>query len=274
MSVLRVACVQLRSGTDVAENIEAASLLIRQAVQDGASFVATPEMTSLMDMRKGRLLAQAVAEADDLALAAFRALASELKLWLLIGSLPIRVADDRCANRSFFLGPDGEVRARYDKIHMFDVEVGDGQTYRESATFAPGDRLVVADLPWGRIGLSVCYDLRFPTLYRRLAQAGASLILVPAAFTQTTGEAHWHVLLRARAVETGAFVMAPAQGGRHADGRETYGHSLVVGPWGDVRAEAGTEPGLILADLDMADVQKARSRIPAWQLERPMAVSP
>ena len=181
---------------------------------------------------------------------AFRALAEELGIWLLIGSLAIKVSDTKTANRSFLIDPKGAIAARYDKIHLFDVDLPSGENYRESNTVAGGDRAVTADLPWGKIGMSVCYDLRFPQLYRALAQAGAFLLTVPSAFTETTGKAHWHVLLRARAIENGAFVIAPAQGGTHADGRKTYGHSLIVAPWGEVLAEAGTDPGVIVADID------------------------
>ncbi len=272
MTRLRAACVQLRSGTDISVNIAAASALIGEAADKGADFVATPEMTSLMDMRKGRLLAHAVPEAEDAALAAFRALAAARRIWLLIGSLPVRVSEVACANRSVLVTPEGVIAARYDKIHMFDVNVGDGQSYRESATFAAGDKAVVASWPWGKIGLTVCYDLRFPQLYRLLAQAGASIVAVPAAFTHVTGEAHWHVLLRARAIETGAFVIAPAQGGRHEDGRETYGHTLIVSPWGEILAEGGTEPSVILADLDLTEVATARARVPAWETNRPISL--
>jgi predicted amidohydrolase len=268
MTALQVACIQLCSSDDVAANVEAASALIRRAKKDGAGFIATPEMTSLMDIRQGALRAKTHAEADDQALAAFRALASELSLWLLIGSLPIRVGPDTCANRSFFISPTGAVAARYDKIHMFDVEVGDGQSYRESKKFASGDKAVLADLPEARLGLSICYDVRFPHLYRALAKAGAEIFLVPSAFTRVTGEAHWHILLRARAIENGAFVMAPAQGGRHVDGRETFGHSLIIGPWGEILAEGATEPAIVSATLDLSAVKDARRRIPALEHDR------
>lgn len=271
MTPLKVACIQLCSGDEVAANVDAASTLIRRAKAEGAVFIATPEMTSLMDMRSGALRAKTRPEADDQALAAFRALASELGLWLLVGSLPIRIGPDLCANRSFLISPAGTVAARYDKIHMFDVEVGDRQSYRESKKFASGDQAVVVDLPelGVRLGLSVCYDLRFPHLYRALAKAGAEILMVPSAFTRVTGEAHWHVLLRARAIENGAFVMAPAQGGRHMDGRETFGHSLIVGPWGEILAVGGTKPGIIAAELDLSVVKEARRRIPALQHDRP-----
>lgn len=270
MAVLKVACIQLCSGDEVAANVEAASALIRRAQQQGAALIATPEMTSLMDMRPGALRDKTRPEAEDVALAAFRALAEELQIWLLVGSLPIRVGPEMCANRSFLLTPTGAIAARYDKIHMFDVEIGDGQTYRESKAFAPGAEAVVADLPFAgtRLGLSVCYDLRFPALYRALAQAGAEILAVPAAFTRVTGEAHWHVLLRARAIENGAFVIAPAQGGRHKDGRETFGHSLIIGPWGEVLAEGEAEPGIVVAELDLSAVARARQRIPSLRHDR------
>ena len=268
---MRLGLVQMRSGDEVRANIEAASAGIRAAALAGAQLIGTPEMTSLMDMRSGALLAKTKPEGEDLALPAFRALAAELGRYLLIGSLPIRVSPEACANRSYLLGPSGQILAQYDKIHMFDVEVGDGQTYRESAKFKAGAQAVVAEADSLKIGLTVCYDLRFPHLYRVLAQAGAALLCVPAAFTKVTGAAHWHVLLRARAIETGSYVMAPAQGGRHADGRETYGHSLVVGPWGEILAEGGTDPEVLTVEIDPAAVQDARRRIPALFHDRPIA---
>ncbi len=265
MTLLRVACIQLRSGTEVAPNIAAATALIREAAGQGAAFIATPEATNMLDIRPGKSRPKLAPEADDASLKAFRALAAELGVTLLIGSLALRLTDDeRLANRSFLIGPDGGVIARYDKIHMFDVEVGDGQSYRESRSYRPGTEAIVAAAPFGRVGMTICYDVRFPHLYRRLAQAGAEILTVPAAFTRVTGEAHWHVLLRARAIETGCFVIAPAHGGRHEDGRETYGHSLIISPWGEVLAEAkGDEPGILLADIDLAEVVNARGRIPS-----------
>jgi predicted amidohydrolase len=190
-------------------------------------------------------------------------------VWLLIGSLAIKVSDTKTANRSFLIDPKGRIAARYNKIHLFDVDLPSGETYRESNTVAGGGRAVLADLPWGKIGLTICYDLRFPQLYRALAQKGAFLLTVPSAFTETTGKAHWHVLLRARAIENGAFVIAPAQGGIHANGRATYGHSLIVAPWGEILAEAGTEPGIIVADIDPARVADARGRVPNLRHDRP-----
>lgn len=269
MTAFCAACVQLRSTDDVAENIRAASALIREAKAKGAEFIATPENTTLMAPDGGAKLERSFPEQDDPALPAFRTLAAELGVWLLIGSLAIKVSDTKTANRSFLIDPKGTIAARYDKIHLFDVDLPSGEKYRESNTVAGGNRAVTADLPWGKIGLSVCYDLRFPQLYRTLAQAGALLLTVPAAFTETTGKAHWHVLLRARAIENGAFVLAPAQGGTHAGGRKTYGHSLIVAPWGEVLAEAGTDPGVIVADIDPARAADARARIPNLKHDRP-----
>jgi predicted amidohydrolase len=267
----RAACIQLRCGDDVAENTRSASNLIRQAQRAGAQFVATPENTSFMAADAGAKLELARNEKDDLALAAFSTVAEELRLWLLIGSLAIKVSDDKTANRSYLIGPDGRIAARYDKIHLFDVNLPDGESYRESNTVAPGAQSVTADLPWGRIGLSVCYDLRFPHFYRTLAKSGAEFFSIPSAFTETTGKAHWHVLLRARAIENGCFVIAPAQGGRHANGRSTYGHSMIVGPWGDILAETGMEPGFITADIDLAEVAAVRTRVPSLQHDRPFS---
>ena len=270
MSSFKAACVQMRSGTEPAANIAAASEMIRAAAAQGAVFIATPEMTNLLDIRPGMARAKVRREAEDESLPKLRALAAELGVTLLIGSLAIALDEEvRFANRSFLIGPDGAIRARYDKIHMFDVEVGDGQTYRESRAYRPGEAAVLAGTPFARLGLTICYDVRFPHLYRRLAQAGAEVLTIPAAFTRVTGEAHWHVLVRARAIETGSFVIAPAQGGKQEDGRETFGHSLIVSPWGEVLAEAGgAEPGIILADIDLEDVAKARGRIPSLGNER------
>jgi predicted amidohydrolase len=219
----------------------------------------------------GAKLEKTFEERDDRALPQFLAVAEELGIWLLVGSLGIKVSADKTVNRSYLIGPNGRVSARYDKIHLFDVNLPSGETYRESNTVAPGGQAVVASLPWGRVGLSVCYDLRFPQLYRSLAKSGAEILTVPSAFTETTGKAHWHVLLRARAIENGCFVVAPAQGGTHANGRKTYGHSLIVGPWGDILAEAGTEPGVVAVELDLAEIAAARTRLPALQHDRPFS---
>lgn len=255
----------MRSTPDISSNIDAASALIRAAASQGAVFIATPEMTNLLDIRPGRARASICTEAEDACLKALSELARSLGVTLLIGSLAIALQEEeRFANRSYLIDATGEIKARYDKVHMFDVEVGDGQAYRESKTYRAGQSATVTDTPVGRLGMTICYDLRFPHLYRTLGQAGAELITIPAAFTQVTGQAHWHVLVRARAIETGCFVLAPAQGGRHQDGRETFGHSIIVSPWGEIRAEADHhEPGYILADLDLAEVAEARARIPS-----------
>jgi predicted amidohydrolase len=268
---IKVGCVQLRCGEDVAENVRSALSLIRDAHKAGAQFIATPENTNLMAADGGAKLEKTVAEADDTALPQFANVAEELGVWLLVGSLGIKVSEGKTANRSYLLGPNGRIAARYDKIHLFDVNLPSGETYRESNTVAPGAEAVVATLPWGRLGLSVCYDLRFPQLYRALAKDGAEILTVPSAFTETTGKAHWHVLLRARAIENGCFVVAPAQGGTHANGRKTYGHSLIVGPWGDILAEAGIDPGIITAELDLAEIAAVRARLPSLHHDRPFS---
>lgn len=269
----RVGLVQMRSGREIAPNLEQAEGLIRQAVRNGAEFVLTPENTALMELETARLFERVRDEADDEALAFFRALAKELGIWLNIGSLSIRLSASKVANRSYMIAPDGEVAAHYDKIHMFDVDLPGGESYRESKNLEPGDAAVLCDLPWGRVGLTICYDLRFPALYRSLAQAGAEYLTVPAAFTRQTGEAHWHVLLRARAIENGAYVFAAAQAGRHENGRATFGHSLVVSPWGEVLGEAWVHPAVIVADIDPAKVVEARRMLPSLQHDRPFSVS-
>jgi len=263
--------VQMRSTRSVDGNIAAASALIREAASRGAQYIQTPEMTSLLDRDRAAVLAAVRPEQDDAALAAFRALAKELGVWLHVGSLPIALEGERIANRAFVIDPEGAVAARYDKIHMFDVDLPNAESWRESRTYQPGDVAVIAELPWARLGLTICYDVRFPALHRALAENGAEVLAVPAAFTRQTGEAHWHVLLRARAIETGSFVLAAAQGGRHDDGRETFGHSLIVAPWGEILAEAGTEPGVITAGIDLAQVAAARARIPTLENGRRFA---
>jgi deaminated glutathione amidase len=261
----RAGLIQMRAGRDPQANFVAAAALIREGRTAGADYVLTPEMTNVMEISRERLFSVITDEEQDTSLAAFRELSRELGIYVHIGSLAIRVAPERAANRSFLIDPQGEIVARYDKIHMFDVDLPNGETYRESRSYRPGDLAVCADLPWGRIGLTVCYDLRFPALYRALAEAGASFLAIPSAFTRQTGEAHWHVLQRARAIETGCFVFAAAQGGKHENGRETYGHSLVVDPWGRVIAEGGTESAVVLADIDPAEITIARSRVPSLQ---------
>lgn len=259
----RAALVQLRSGRSVVANLEAAEDLIRRAAQTGAVYVQTPENTGFMELEPEQTLLKAQSEDANVALARLRGLATELGIYLHVGSLAIKQDGSRVANRSYIIGPEGEILARYDKLHMFDVDLAGGESHRESAHCRPGAKAVVADLPFGRLGLSICYDLRFPQLYRALASAGAEFIAVPAAFTKQTGEAHWHVLIRARAIETGAFVLAATQGGLHESGRATFGHSLIVSPWGEILAEGGEEPGVIFADIDLAASAEARARIPA-----------
>jgi predicted amidohydrolase len=261
----KVGLVQMRSGLDPAANLETASRLIGEAKASGADYVLTPEMTNIMEIRRERLFASIVAEEADPSLAALRQLARKLDIYLHVGSLAIKLAGERAANRSFLIDRAGEIVARYDKIHMFDVDLANGESYRESRNFRPGELAVAVDLPWGRLGLTICYDLRFPALYRALAEAGSSMLAIPSAFTRQTGEAHWHVLVRARAIENGSFVFAAAQGGRHENGRETYGHSLIVDPWGRILAEGGTEPGVVLAEIDPAAVAAARGRVPSLQ---------
>lgn len=260
----RAACVQLNAPDDLGAGIAAAEEGIRRARDAGAEFIATPENTPLIEMRKPEQLAKARPMDDHPAVPAFRDLAKELGVWLSIGSITVRLGEERLANRQLLIAPDGGLTALYDKIHMFDVEIPDGQSYRESKLFQPGKQAVLAELPWGRLGMTICYDLRFPKLYRDLAQAGADILLVPAAFTKFTGRAHWHILLRARAIETGCFVIAAAQCGSHSKGRETYGHSLIVAPWGEILADGGEEVGEISAEIDMARVEDARRMIPAW----------
>jgi len=271
------AMIQMRSGLDPAANLAAALDLIDEAKQTGADYVLTPEMTNILAAKREQLFAKIVAEEQDATLTTLREVARKLAIYIHIGSLAIKASSEKAANRSFLIDRRGEVVARYDKIHMFDVDLAGGESYRESNTYRPGELAMVADLPWGRLGLTVCYDLRFPALYRALAEAGASFLAIPSAFTRQTGEAHWHVLQRARAIENGCFVFAAAQSGKHENGRETYGHSLVVDPWGRVLAEGGTEPGVVMAQIDPSEVVAARSRIPSlhhgrrFELVEPLA---
>jgi deaminated glutathione amidase len=261
----RVGLIQMRSGRSPQANFEIAAALIREAKAGGADYVQTPEMSNIMETDRARFLAAVVPEENDLMLAGVRELARACGLFVHLGSLAVRASADKAANRSFLIDPRGEIIARYDKIHLFDVDLSSGESYRESRNYRAGELAVLADLPWGRLGLTICYDLRFPALYRALAEAGAGFLSIPSAFTKQTGEAHWHVLLRARAIENGCFVFAAAQGGAHENGRNTYGHSLAIDPWGEVLAEAGTEPGVSLADIDLEAIAAARSRIPSLQ---------
>ena len=269
MSTIATALIQMRSGIDPAVNLAMACDLIRQAAARGATLIATPETTHLVQKDAGHAFAVMRSPDEDPAIPAFAALAKDLGVTLLIGSLAVKLGDRRAANRSFLFAPDGRLLASYDKAHMFDVGLGQGETYRESANYRAGDRLVLADIGAARLGLSICYDVRFAYLYRRLAQAGAQILTVPAAFTRPTGRAHWEILLRARAIETGSWVIAPAQGGLHEDGRRTWGHSMIVDPWGAVTAMLDhDEPGILLAELNMDRVADARSRIPALLHDR------
>jgi deaminated glutathione amidase len=266
------ACVQMRSGRDPAANRDAAVAGVREAAARGARYVQTPEMTSLVERSRERLFEVVTDEAGDATLAALRQAARETGTVVHVGSIAVR-AGDKIANRAYLIGADGAILAAYDKLHLFDVDLPSGERWRESATYTGGTCAVVAETPLATLGLTICYDVRFPALYRALAEAGAEILTAPACFTRQTGEAHWHVLQRARAIETGSFVISAAQGGRHEDGRETYGHSLIVDPWGRVLADAGgAEPGVILAEIDLALVADARARIPSLQHGRPFTV--
>lgn len=264
----RAAVIQMCSGRDIDRNMADAEHLIRAAAAGGAQYIQTPEVTTLMELSRERLLAAIEPEDGNRCLPAFQTLAKELKIWLHIGSMAVLVPSGRFANRSYVLAPDGGIAARYDKIHMFDVDLPNGESYRESANYEAGDQAVLVDLPWGKLGLTICYDLRFPQLHRTLAKGGASFIASPAAFTRVTGEAHWHTLLRARAIESQCFVFAAAQGGLHEHGRETFGHSLIISPWGQTLAEGGVEPGVFAADIDLKALEDARARVPSLNHDR------
>ncbi|MEJ7934131.1 carbon-nitrogen hydrolase family protein [Sphingobium sp. AN558] len=262
---MRAALFQMTSGIDPVANAAAIAEMAARAKGEGADMLFTPEMAGYLDRDRKRAAATLRNEQDDPVLAVVRDAAARQGLWVHIGSLPLKDerSDGRWANRSFMIDDSGEIRARYDKIHLFDVDLATGESWRESSVYGPGEQVVVVDTPWVRMGLSICYDMRFPDLYRALTNAGATILLAPAAFTVPTGQAHWHVLLRARAIEAGCFVLAAAQVGTHADGRETYGHSLIVDPWGEVLLDMGRTAGLALADLDLSRVEDVRSRVPA-----------
>lgn len=274
---MRAGLLQLTVTDDPGANLPGTLAAVARAAQGGAGFVLTPECTNILSSNRAHQRAVLRPEAEDESLAALRNAAAADGIWLLIGSLALATddPDGRFANRSFLIDPTGAIAARYDKIHMFDVNVSQTEVYRESAAYRPGAQAVLADTPFGRIGLTVCYDVRFPALYRRLAQAGAQILTVPAAFNHITGAAHWEVLLRARAIETGAYVLAPAQTGFHAEahgkGRRTHGHAMAIAPWGEVLADAGTEPGVVYADLDLAQVALARGRVPSLTHDRDIA---
>lgn len=262
------------SGRDPQSNIEIAAELVRRAAGDGADLIMTPEMTNIIDSPRSSVAAKVQVEENCPAVAKFADLAAETGKHILAGSFGVQAGAGKLANRSLLFAPDGTVLARYDKAHMFDVDLPNGERYRESSTFAAGDKVVFADLPWGRLGLTICYDVRFAYQYRMLAQQGCSFISVPAAFTVPTGTAHWHILLRARAIETGCFIFAPAQSGSHEEGRRTYGHGLIVSPWGEVLADAGeTTSGIVMAEIDPAKVVQARSRIPALLHDKALGIA-
>jgi predicted amidohydrolase len=268
------AMVQMCTGLLPPANLEQGTKLIREAAGQGADYVLTPEVSNMIQSNRQAMFENLALEEDDLSLKAYRALAAELKIHLHIGSLALRASPERAVNRSFLIGPDGAVIASYDKIHMFDIDLPGGESYRESANYQPGETAVIADLPWGRIGLTICYDVRFPALYRALAESGASFLTVPSAFTVRTGEAHWHTLLRARAIENGCFVFAAAQAGPHESKRQSYGHSLIIDPWGAILAEgSATETGVFLAKIDPAKVETARKAVPSLQHGRRFSVA-
>jgi deaminated glutathione amidase len=265
---LRAALVQVNAGPEIGPNLEQAGILVHRAVDQGAQLVCLPENVSMMVQGRSNVLARVKPEEAHPGIPFFQDLARQTGAWIMTGTLGCLLPDGRVANRALVVTPDGEITARYDKIHMFDVDLAGGESYRESATYRPGEQAVLAATPWGGLGLTICYDVRFAYLYRALAQAGASIITVPAAFTVPTGRAHWHVLLRARAIETGCFILAPAQTGTHDGGRGTYGHSIIVSPWGEILADAGEQVGIVLADLDLSEVEKARRMVPSLGHDR------
>jgi predicted amidohydrolase len=272
MEKFKLALVQMNSGNDLAANVVTLARSLQEARDAGAQLIATPENTGLLGADTADTLAKAQPEATHPVLELARSFARDHGVWILIGSIHVRADAERCRNRSYLIGADGNVAAYYDKIHMFDARLPHGE-YRESATSVPGERAVVAETPWGKLGMTICYDLRFAGLYRKLAHAGATMLSVPAAFTVPTGQAHWHVLLRARAIEHGSYVLAPAQVGLHANGRRTYGHSLIVAPWGEVLADAGDAgPGVIVAEIDPEAVAKAREALPSLRHDRPFEI--
>lgn len=271
-AVVKAACVQVSAGTELQPNLDAAGDLVRRARDAGAEFITLPENVGWIVQGRAKTMARVKTEAEHPGIPFFADLARETGAWILAGTLGVLQDDQRVANRSYLFNPQGQAVSHYDKIHMFDVDLKDGESYRESATFRPGERAVVAATPWGGVGMTICYDVRFPYLHRALAKAGASIITAPAAFTVPTGRAHWHTLLRARAIETGCFVVAPAQTGTHDEGRQTYGHSLIIAPWGEVLADAGEGVGVITADLDMARVEEARRMVPALNHDRDFVV--
>lgn len=273
MTSVNVACVQMNSGADIDENLKQVGEMIREAAREECSFIVTPENTDFMAANKMETLSIAEDANKHPGIPFFSFLAKELKIWLLIGSMKIKVDDTTIVNRSFLFRDTGQLVASYDKIHLFDVDLPSGESHKESDGCLGGDRAVVVNTPWRKLGMSICYDVRFPFLYRGMAQSGAEMLTIPSAFTAQTGQAHWEVLLRARAIETGSFVLAPAQGGKHPGDRKTHGHSMIIGPWGQVLAEKNdTEPGYITRKIDFLDVTKARHAIPSLQHDRPFEI--
>lgn len=274
MSKLIAAALQMRSGTEPEANADAFEALVREAAGQGAEYVQSPEMTGVLVRSREDLKSRIAGSRGTLVIDRAQALAQELSIYVHLGSTAVALDNGRVANRAFLFGPEGRLITTYDKLHMFDVDLDNGESWRESATYAPGDRAVVADLPFGRLGFAICYDLRFPQLFRALARAEAQVLTAPAAFTRQTGEAHWHVLVRSRAIENGAFMISAAQGGLHEDGRETYGHSLIVDPWGRILAEVnGDAPGVAIAELDLDQVAAARAKIPNLKNARDFSVA-
>jgi len=271
-TTFRAACIQNTATRDVAANIAWVCERIGEARTAGADFIALTETVGLIEPVNAQIPDACYSEAEDGGLLAFRQLARALEVTILVGSQLIKMVDQRIVNRSFLLDTQGEIVARYDKLHLFDIELSNGEFYRESDVISAGDKAVLATTPWGKLGMSVCYDLRFAALYRELAQNGAQFITIPAAFTQTTGKAHWHTMVRARAIETACYIIAPNQCGHHADKRRSWGHSLIVNPWGEILADGGVEPGIIYADIDLSEVDKARSKIPALKHDRPFTL--
>ena len=268
----RTACIQNTATRNIATNIVWVVERISEAHAEGADFITLPETVGLIEPVNEQITDYSYSEEEDAGLGAFRHAAKTLGVTILVGSQLIKTADERIVNRSFLLDTQGEIVARYDKLHLFDIELSNGEFYRESDIIAPGDKAVLATTPWGKLGMSICYDLRFAALYRTLAQNGAQFITIPAAFTQTTGKAHWHTLVQARAIETACYVIAPNQCGHHVDKRKSWGHSLIVDPWGEILADGGAEPGIIYADIDLSKVDKARNMIPALKHDRAFTV--
>ena len=271
-TTFRAACIQNTATRNIATNIVWVCERINEARAEGAEFIALPETVGLIEPDNERIAESSYSEVEDAGLGAFRNSARTLEVTILVGSQLIKTADERIVNRSFLLDTQGEIVARYDKLHLFDIELSGGEYYRESDVIAAGDKAVLATTPWGKLGMSVCYDLRFPALYRTLAQNGAQFITIPSAFTQTTGKAHWHTLVRARAIENACYVIAPNQCGHHSDKRNSWGHSLIIDPWGEILADGGVEPGIVYADIDLSKVDKARKMIPALKHDRDFTV--